>query len=92
MMTNMEIKPVGDRVLILPDPVGEVSKSGIINPFAKKSATHQGLVVSVGGLVQNYKPGDRVIYETKSAVDSEIEGKQHSFVRESDILLSDNDG
>lgn len=52
-ITKCSIEPVGHRVLILPDPVEEVSKGGIVVATAaslnmEKRGTRSGVVVEIG--------------------------------------------
>ena len=44
----MNIKPLADRVLILPSPVEEKTNSGIIIPDSAKEKPLKGTVVAAG--------------------------------------------
>ncbi len=44
----MKIKPIGDRVLIIPKSSESVSKGGIVIPDTAQKKTTQGVVVAVG--------------------------------------------
>lgn len=58
----MRVKPVRDRIFVLPDEVIDKTESGIIlSDFTKKRPT-SGTIIAVGNEVTDFKPGDRVIY------------------------------
>jgi chaperonin GroES len=91
----MKIKPMNDRVLVL--RVAEVQKTagGIIIPDTAKEKPQEGKVVSVGpGKVSDdgkrvaleVKKGDRVLFSKYSGTEIKIDGVEHVFMREDDIL------
>ena len=50
----MNIKPIGDKVVIKPIAVEEVTKSGIVLPGSAQEKPQQGEVIAVGdGIYQN---------------------------------------
>ena len=66
----MEIKPLGDRILVKPLEALEKTKGGILLPETAKEKPHEGKVVAVGkgkvlesGKVQEMevKAGDRIL-------------------------------
>ena len=75
----MNIKPLGDRVLIKALDAEEVSKSGIIIPDTAKERPSEGKIVAVGPGRLTDK-GDRVAPEVK------LDGDDYLILRESDIL------
>ena len=81
----MNIKPLGDRVLVKPIEANDVTKSGIVLPDTAKEKPQQGLVVAAGqGRVlddgkrvpMEVKEGDVVLFAkyagTEMKLDSEI--------------------
>lgn len=56
------IRPLADRVLILPDSAEEVTKGGIIIPTEAQEKNAFGTVVGVGPEVEELEEGDRVLY------------------------------
>jgi len=85
----MNLKPIGERVLIKPKEES-VTKGGIYIPEAAKEAKKEGEVMAVGNLKDN-KPfpvevGDAVIYGGYSSEDVEIDGKKYVFVELKDVL------
>jgi chaperonin GroES len=92
----MEIKPLGDRVVIKPLEAENKTKGGIVIPDTAKEKPQEGKVVAVGkgkvldsGTVQppEDKFGDKVLYGKYSG--NEIttkEGEELLIMREEDIL------
>ncbi len=92
----MEIKPLGDRVVIKPLEPENKTKGGIVLPDTAKEKPQEGKVVAVGkgkvldsGNVQplEVKVGDKVLYGKYSG--NEIttkEGDELLIMREEDIL------
>jgi len=92
----MEIKPLGDRVVIKALEAEAKTKGGIVLPDTAKEKPQEGKVVAVGkgkvldsGSVQSpeVKVGDKVLYGKYSG--NEIttkEGEELLIMREDDIL------
>jgi len=91
----MKIKPMNDRVLVLRVQEEERTSGGIIIPDTAKEKPQEGKVVSVGpGKVGDdgkrttleIKPGDRVLFGKYAGTEIKIDGVEHVFMREDDIL------
>ncbi len=90
----MRLKPLGDRVIVLPKESEEVTKSGIVIPDTAKEKPQEGEVVAVGpGRIEegkripmDVKVGDRIIYSKYGGTEVKIEDEEHLILRESDIL------
>ena len=86
----MNIKPLADRVLILPAPAEEKTIGGIIIPDTAKEKPLQGKVVAVGHGTKDeemvLKEGDTVLYGNYSGTVIEHEGEKYLIMRQSDIL------
>ena len=92
----MDIKPLGDRVIVKALEAEEKTKGGIVLPDTAKEKPQEGKVVAVGkgkvldnGSVHapEVKAGDRVLYGKYSG--NEIttkEGEELLIMREEDIL------
>ena len=89
-MAEMNIQPLGDRVLVEPAPAEEKTSSGIIIPDTAKEKPQRGTVVAVGaGTPDNpmtVKAGDQVLYGKYAGTELSYEGKDYLIMRESDIL------
>ena len=86
----MNIKPLADRVLILPAPAEEKTIGGIIIPDTAKEKPLKGEVVAVGNGTKDeemiLKVGDTVLYGKYSGTELKLEGKDYLIMREADIL------
>ncbi len=92
----MNIKPLGDKVLIEPIKEGsEVKKGGIIIPDTAREKPMEGKVIAVGTgklddngkkIPFNVKKGDRVLMPKYGGAEIKIEDKEYQIVSESEIL------
>jgi chaperonin GroES len=91
----MEIRPMNDRVLLLRVEEEHKTAGGIIIPDTAKEKPQEGKVVSVGpGKVTEagkrvpleVKAGDRVLFSKYAGTEIKIDGVEHIFMREDDIL------
>ncbi len=86
----MNIKPIGERVLISPVKTGEKTKGGIYIPETAKEEKKEGIVVATGtlkdGKAMPLKKGDRIIYGGYSSDEFEIDDEKYIFVEYKDVL------
>ena len=88
------IKPLGDRVVVKPQPAEEKTASGLFIPDTAKEKPQKGTIVAVGpGRVENgtkidmtVKEGDTVLYGKYSGTEIELDGEDVLIMRETDIL------
>ena len=89
-MSKINIKPLADRVLIVPADAETKTASGIIIPDSAKEKPQKGTVVSVGpGTTENpitVKVGDSVLYGKYAGTELQHDGKDYLIMKESDIL------
>ena len=85
----MTIKPLADRVLILPAPAEEKTIGGIIIPDTAKEKPLQGKVIAVGNGTKDeemvLKVNDTVLYGKYSGTEIEHEGVKYLMMRQSDV-------
>ena len=85
----MNIKPLADRVLILPAPAEE-KVGGIIIPDTAKEKPLRGKVVAAGNGTKDeemiLKEGDAVLYGKYAGTELEYEGTKYLMMRQSDVL------
>lgn len=90
-----KLTPLGDRVVVKPDPAEEKTKSGIVLPDAAKEKPVEGLVIAVGtGRVLDsgqkvpleIKVGDKVIYSKYGGTEVKIDNEEFVILRGEDIL------
>lgn len=86
----MNIRPLADRVLILPAPAEEKTIGGIIIPDTAKEKPLRGEVVAVGNGTKDeemiLKVGDTVLYGKYAGTELEFEGKKYLIMRQSDVV------
>lgn len=86
----MNIKPLADRVLILPAPVEEKTIGGIIIPDSAKEKPLRGEVIAVGNGTKDeemiLKPGDQVLYGKYVGTELDLDGTKYLIMRQSDVL------
>ena len=92
----MNIKPLGDHILIEPVKEEEKTKAGIFLPeTANKEKSEEGKVIAIGPgkktddgkiIMMSIKPGDRVLFQKYGPSEVKIGGKEYLIASESDIL------
>ena len=91
----MNLKPLGDRVVIKPSPKEEVTKSGLVIPDTAKEKPQEGTILAIGPgkmdedgkrLPMDVKKGDKVLYAKYAGTEIKLEGEEYLIVKESDIL------
>ena len=91
----MNVKPLGDRVLVQPIEQEETKKGGIIIPDTAKEKPQEGKVVALGTgkrdedgklIPFEVKKGDRVLISKYGGTEIKIDGKDYLIMREDDIL------
>ena len=86
----MKIKPLADRVLVLPAPAEEKTIGGIIIPDSAKEKPLKGKVIAIGNgtkdeeMVEN--PDDTVLYGKYAGTEIELDGEKYLIMKQSDIL------
>ena len=91
----MNIKPLGDRVVLKVVEAEEKTASGIVLPDTAKEKPQQGEVMAVGSgkLLDNgervaleVKVGDRIIFAKYGGTEVKVKGEEYLILRDSDIL------
>jgi chaperonin GroES len=91
----MKIKPMNDRILVLRVEEEAKTAGGIIIPDTAKEKPQEGKVVTVGSgkmaddgkrIPLEVKKGDRILFSKYAGTEIKIDGVEHIFMREDDIL------
>ena len=91
----MKIRPLNDRVLVLRVEEEQKTAGGLIIPDTAKEKPQEGQIIAVGpgklgddGQSQplEVKEGDRVLFSKYAGSEIKVDGVDHIFMRESDIL------
>lgn len=84
------LRPLVDRVLILPDVAESKTASGIIIPNQAQERPRRGTVIEVGpgriGEPMSVQKGMSVLYGKYTGTEVTMEGKEYLIMRESDIF------
>ncbi len=92
---KMKIRPINDRVLVIREEEEQKSVGGIIIPDTAKEKPQRGKVVAAGpGKVGEdgkrtpleVKSGDRILFSKYAGTEIKIDGVEHLFMKEDDIL------
>jgi chaperonin GroES len=91
----INVKPLGDRILVEPAEEKEVKKGGIIIPDTAKEKPTEGVVVALGTgktddngkkLPFEVKKGDRVLVSKYGGTELKLDGKEYRIFSSDDIL------
>ena len=86
----MNVKPLSDRVLVLPNPAEEKTAGGLIIPDTAKEKPLAGKVVAVGpgtkDVQMEVKVGDQVLYGKYAGQEIQIDGVDYLMMKQNDIL------
>ena len=90
----MNVKPLGDRVVIKNVEQEETTKSGIVLPGAAKEKPQMAVVLAVGpgGMVDGkeikmeVEVGQKVIYSKYAGTEVKLDKQEYVIVRQGDIL------
>jgi len=91
---TMNIRPLGDRVVIKKIEAEETTKSGIVLPGSAKEEPQMAEVMAVGpgGMVDGkevemeVKVGDKVIFSKYAGTEIKYDGVEYTILRQNDIL------
>jgi chaperonin GroES len=91
----MNLKPLGDRLIVEPIEQEEMTASGIVIPETAKEKPMQGKVLAVGPgarqedgsrIAMDVSTGDTVLYAKYAGTEVKIENKKYLIVKETDVL------
>ena len=91
----VKVKPLGDRVLVMPEDEEEQVKGGIIIPDTAKEKPQRGKIVAVGDgktddngkkVKLSVKKGDHVLYGKYSGTEVRLDDEDYLIMPEGDIL------
>jgi chaperonin GroES len=91
----MKIRPMNDRILVVRVEEEKKTAGGIIIPDTAKEKPQEGKVVAVGPgkmgedgkrIAVAVKKGDRILFSKYAGSEIKMDGVEHIFMREDDIL------
>jgi chaperonin GroES len=93
--TKVDIKPLGDRVVIESVEQAPTSAGGVILPDTAKEKPQEGIILAVGPgrktdkgelIPIELKVGDKVIYSKYSGSEIKLDGTEYLIISEKDVL------
>jgi chaperonin GroES len=91
----MNIRPLGDKVIVQRHEADEKTPGGIVLPDSAKEKPRRGKIVSVGdgrvlddgtrGKMQ-LKKGDEVLFSSYAGTEVKIDDKEYVIMDESDVM------
>ena len=94
-MAKVNIKPIGDRVLVQHIEEKEQVRGGIIIPDSAKEKPQQGVVLAAGlgkagkdgaRVPLDVKAGDTILFGKYSGQEIKLEGVDYLIMKEEDVL------
>lgn len=91
----MNLKPLGDRLIVEPIEPEEITASGIVLPETAKEKPMRGKVLAIGPGARkedgsrsavDVNTGDTVLYARYSGTEVKIESKKYLILKETDVL------
>ena len=91
----MKIRPLNDRVLVIREEEEQKSAGGIIIPDTAKEKPQRGKIVAAGPgkmgddgkrVPLEVKAGDWILFGKYAGKDIKLDGVEHVFMKEDDIL------
>jgi chaperonin GroES len=91
----LNLKPLGDRVLVEPAEEKETKKGGIIIPDTAKEKPMESVVVALGTGKTNddgkkvpfeVKKGDRILVSKYGGTEIKLDGREYKILSSDDVL------
>lgn len=96
-MSELNLRPLGDRVWVEPIEREEMTASGIVLPETAKEKPMEGKVLAVGPgarkedgerIPLDVKVGDRVLFAKYAGTEIKNNGTKYLIMRENDLLAT----
>ncbi|MBC5823879.1 MAG: co-chaperone GroES [Candidatus Eremiobacteraeota bacterium] len=93
--TKVDIKPLGDRVVVESIEQAQKTAGGVILPDTAKEKPQEGVILAVGPgrktdkgdvVPIELKAGDKVIYSKYSGSEIKLDGHEYLIISEKDVL------
>lgn len=91
----MQLKPLGDRVIVTPIEAGDQTPTGLFLPETAKEKPQQGKVIAAGPgarkedgdrIAMDVSVDDTVLYARYGGTTIKLDGKEYLILKESDVL------
>jgi len=94
-MAKLNIRPVGDKVIIKRVEAESKTSGGIVLPDSAKEKPKRGVVLAIGNgrllddgtrSVMQLKKNDEVLFTSYSGTEIKVDGEEYTIMDEGDIL------
>lgn len=91
----MQLKPLGDRVIVTPIEADDQTPTGLFLPETAKEKPQQGKVIAAGPgarkedgdrIAMDVSVDDTVLYARYGGTTIKLDGKEYLILKESDVL------
>ncbi len=82
----MNIKPLGERVLVKIEQLQEKTASGIIIPQTAQEKTQIGVVAAIGDEVKSVKVGEKIMHDKYAGTSVKVDGQEYLILNMKDVL------
>ncbi len=86
----MTVKPLSDRILVLPKAAEERTASGLYIPETAKEKPLEGEIIAAGpgtaDIKMEVKVGDKVLYGKYAGQEISVDGVDYLMMKQSDLL------
>jgi chaperonin GroES len=91
----LNLRPLGDRVVIEPSEGEDVTTGGILLPETAKENPQRGIIVAVGAgrrdengklITMDVKVDDKVLYAKYAGAEIKVDARKVLILKETDIL------
>lgn len=91
----MNLRPLGDRILVEPSEGEDKTSSGLLLPETAKEKPQQGKVLAAGAgrrdddgkrIEMDVKAGDTILFAKYAGTEIKVDGKKLLIMKESDVL------
>jgi chaperonin GroES len=92
---SLNLKPLGDRLIVEPTESEEVTASGIVLPETAKEKPQRGTVLAAGPgrrddegkrIEMDVQEGDTVLYAKYAGTEVKIDNEKYLIIKETDVL------
>ena len=96
-MSDLKLRPLGDRVWVEPIEREEMTASGIVLPETAKEKPMEGKVLAIGPgarqengerALMEVKVGDKVLFAKYAGTEIKLNGTKYLIMRESDLMAT----
>jgi chaperonin GroES len=92
---SLNLKPLGNRLVVEPLEAEEVTAGGIVLPETAKEKPQKGVVLAIGPgerddkgkrIEMDVQAGDLVLYAKYAGTEIKVDGKKLLILKETDVL------